>query len=283
MADFLRAMAIASARRVLHARRSCDEADLRMRALETPPAPALVRAADDFDVIAEVKRRAPSAGGLRAPALREPNLAARLASDYAMAGAVAISVLTEPLAFDGDLDDLVTATRALGLAERPVPAMRKDFIVSSYQVFEARACGAGGILLIADMLDDPTSSSLIDAAVEAGLWVLVEAFRAAQIDRAVQLARSARTAGLEAFVGVNSRDLRSLQVDATRHDRVADFLPADIPWVAESGVATAEDAAQVARLGYRLALVGSALTTSPRPGRSLAEMISAGRAVRRAA
>jgi indole-3-glycerol phosphate synthase len=283
MADFLRAMTIASERRVLHARRGRPEAEVRMRALETPPAPPLVRDADGFDIIAEVKRHAPSAAGARAGRSREADLPARLASDYARAGAVAVSVLTEPLAFDGDLEDLAAAARALAVAERPVPAMRKDFIVAPYQVFEARAAGAGGVLLIADMIDDAAATALIDAAAEAGVWVLVEAFRTEQIERAVKLARAARAAGLEGLVGVNARDLRSLQVDTFRHARVAHSLPSDIPGVAESGVASAEDAARTARLGYRLALVGSALVASPEPGRSLALMIAAGRAARRAA
>lgn len=276
-------MAIASERRVLHAQRSCSESDLRTRALETAPAPPLRRSAEDFDVIAEVKRHAPSVSPGRRNRRREPGLPARLATAYAGAGAVAVSVLTEPLAFDGDLDDLAAAARALALAERPVPVMRKDFIVSPYQVFEARAAGAGGVLVISDMMDDAVSRELIDAAIETGLWILVEAFRPRQFERAVELVRVAGGSGLDAFVGVNSRDLRSLRVDVRCHARVAGSLPLDIPVVAESGIASAEDAARAARLGYRLALVGSALVASSHPGRSLAEMIAAGRAARRTA
>jgi indole-3-glycerol phosphate synthase len=281
-------MAIASERRVRHARRSCGEADLRARALAMAAAPRLGRSREDFDIIAEVKRRAPSSrqpsGADRAvDRAHDPEFAARLSSAYARGGAVAVSVLTEPLAFAGSLDDLAAAARALEGAERPVPVMRKDFILSPYQVYEARAAGAGGILLIADMLDDPAAARLMDAIAETGLWVLVEAFGAEPLERAVDLARGAAAAGVESLIGVNARNLRDLRIDDVRHARGADSLPPDVPWVAESGMRTAEDIARAARLGYRLALVGSALVAAAEPERSLAAMIAAGRAARRAA
>jgi len=296
VADFLAGMAITSRRRAGAAKRRLALAGIRARAADTRPAPALVLSPEGFDLIAEIKRRAP---GVDAAAV----VLEHLAEAYAAGGAAAVSVLTEPLAFDGSLEDLAATGRVLAASDRPIPTMRKDFLVDPYQVFEARAAGAGGVLLIADLLTplderadgailaggtmggatraDP--DALLDAAAETGLWVLVEAFDDGRIDRAVRLARRATNRGVQAFVGVNVRDLRTLAVDEWKLARVAGNLPPGLPCVAESGMLTSEDVAAAAHLGYGLALVGRALSGAPDPRGLLVDMLRAGRAARREA
>ena len=276
MSDFLAAMAIASGRRCRLAGAGEPLSELRRRAGDVSGVVHPDLSGDGFDVIAEVKRRSPSANGPRAAPDHEDGLTERLAGVYARSGAAAVSVLTEPFAFGGSLADLVAAGDALRASERMVPVMRKDFIVDAYQVYESRAAGADGLLLIADMLSSDTSG-LMDAAEETGLWLLVEAFGDEQLGRAIELAREARSRGLTAFVGVNARDLRTLTVDRDRTARLAARLPEDIPAVAESGLRSADDAASTATLGYRLALVGSALMAHPDPSTLLADMIDRGR------
>lgn len=277
MADFLAEMAIASRDRTRATAHRVPMVEIRARAVDQPPAPAFVLSPEGFDVIAEIKRHSP--GGDAAADLRPE----RHAVAYADGGAAAVSVLTEPRAFNGSVDDLAAASRALERADRPIPTMRKDFIVDPYQLFEARAAGAGGVLLIADLLDALDAGALLDAAAEAGVWLLVEAFADARVDDAVRLARQATARGVRALVGVNVRDLRTLAVDDGRRARVAERLPTDLPCVAESGMTTESDVAAAARLGYDLALVGRALSSAPDPRDSLAGMLQAGRAARREA
>ena len=193
---------------------------------------------------------------------------------YAGAGAASVSVLTEPTRFDGALEHLEGAAAAL----RPlgVPAMRKDFLVDPYQVLEARAAGAGGVLLILRMLSAAQCAELIDTAARCGLFVLLEAFDAEELARAGEIAQ--RRAGHGTLlVGLNCRDLQTLAVVPTRFAALASSLPAAAPAVAESGVATAEDARQLRRLGYRLALVGSALMTHPDPAGWIRAVLRAAR------
>lgn len=297
MPDFLAGMAIASRRRVGAAKRRISLAGIRGMAADVRPAPSLVLSSHGFDVIAEIKRRAPVGGAADGVVLE------RLAEAYVAGGAAAVSVLTEPLAFDGSLEDLATTSRVLAGSDRPIPTMRKDFLVDPYQVFEARAAGAGGVLLIADLLipvghgvHGPAGSTatvgeatnadpnaLLDAAAETGVWVLIEAFDDGRIEPAVNLARRAVERGVQAFVGVNVRDLRTLAVDRGRLARVAGKLPNDLPCVAESGMLTGDDVAAAAQLGYGLALVGRALSRAPDPRGLLIDMLRAGRAARREA
>lgn len=243
-------------------------ATLRARALETPPAPAL--RLGRFDVIAEVKLVAPSVGRLAAPADRT-RFAVSRAQAYAAGGAAAISVLTEPSRFDGAPGDLVAVAAAVD-----VPVLRKDFLVDAYQVWEARAWGAGGALLIVRMLDDDTLARMVDVAAEAGIFVLLEAFDAEELARAGRVLGR----GAEALVGVNTRDLVTLAVDPDRLASLAPALPANVVGVAESGLRTPEDAAAAARLGYGAALVGSALVQASDPRALVAGMCAAGGAAR---
>ncbi len=263
-------MAVASRARAEAARRVEPLADLRRRALSTPVPPAL--ALSGFDLIAEVKLRAPSAGVLATP--DDPAAeAARRARAYADGGAAAISVLTEPSRFDGDLAHLAAAAAAVS-----VPVMRKDFLVDPYQVWEARASGAGGVLLIVRMLSDDALRALLDAAAEAGLFALVEAFDAADLARCAPLVARWPSGGPPLLVGVNSRDLVTLAIDPTRLGALASAMPAGAVPVAESGIHTPDDARGAARHGYRVALVGTALMGAPDPGALARAMRAAGRA-----
>jgi indole-3-glycerol phosphate synthase len=272
MSSFLARMAQSSGARAAEARSLESETELRRRAMATF-APARVDFSENrFDLIAEVKFRSPSAGSL-VDEDRERDVAAR-ARAYAAAGAAVISVLTEPEHFGGSLHDLEQAARAVA-----IPVMRKDFLVDPYQVWEARACGAAGILLIVRMLDDDRLGAMLAAAAEAGMFVLLEAFDGDDLARIVSGTISG--ASSEAvWIGVNTRDLATLEVVPERLTRLASRIPSARISVAESGILTAGDAADAASSGYSLALVGTALMRSEDPGNLIAAMLGAGRAVR---
>jgi indole-3-glycerol phosphate synthase len=206
------------------------------------------------------------------------DIAARVSS-YARAGAAAVSVLTEPERFEGSLDHLDQASRALQDAGG-IPAMRKDFLVDPYQVAEARLAGAGGILIIVRMLTRPELDALIRAAETLGLFVLIEAFDEADVAIAKDLLATHGGGRAKLLIGVNSRDLVKLTVIPGRLEQLVDLLPVGVPRVAESGVGTADDAARLARAGYDMALIGSALMTAPDAGALLSSMITAGRAAK---
>jgi indole-3-glycerol phosphate synthase len=266
---FLERMADASRARVQAARELESEAALERRARATPTPPAL--ALGTFDVIAELKLRSPAAGGLAAG---DFDRGAQLAS-YAAGGAAAVSVLTEPTEFKGELAHLVDAAKLLAPAGRPV--MRKDFLTDPYQVLEARAAGAGGVLVIVTMLDDATVRALVDTARDLGLFVLLEAFDRADLERLAPFDEPAR-GGPPLLAGVNCRDLRDLNVRFDRFAELAPHLPRHLPTVAESGVGGVADVRSVAAAGYRLALVGSSLMRAVDPAAALAALIAAGRA-----
>ena len=264
-------MAASSAERVHAARRVADDAQLQALADAAPKPPALVLAPQGFDVIAELKLRSPSLGNLSAHTL-DP--VARLRA-YAQGGAAACSILTEPARFDGDLAHLRVAADAL--APFGVPAMRKDFLVDPYQVLEARVHGASGVLLIVRMLERQRLVEMLDTAAGLGLFVLLEAFDAADlaVARAIAAERTGRDE--QVLMGLNCRDLQTLQIDFGRFAELRDQLPPHWPGVAESGVANPEDAARVAALGYRLALVGTSLMQRTDPEQALRDLLRAGR------
>lgn len=273
-ADFLASMAGSSRARVAQARRLMGEAELMRWAEASPQPPPLALSPQGFDVIAEVKLRSPAVGQLKSG---DEDVAGRVGA-YAGAGAAAVSVLTEPERFEGSLDHLEQASRAL--ASRRVPTMRKDFLVEPYQVAEARLAGAGGILIIVRMLDRAALLALISSAKRLGLFVLVECFDESDIGIASDLAASPEAQGARLLLGLNSRDLVTLKVVPGRLEQLAPRLPAALPRVAESGVATPADAARLAACGYDLALIGSALMTAPDPAALLRDMIEAGRKAR---
>ena len=274
MSDFLSTMAERSRARVRLARAELPEHELLQRALATPLPPRLQLSQQGFDIIAEVKLRSPAMGALRDSA---EDIGARV-QGYADAGAAALSVLTEPQSFDGSLQHLAQAVAALG---GKTPAMRKDFLVDPYQVMEARHLGAGGVLAILRMLPYDDTVALVAMATRLGLFVLLEAFDAADIGvakrvlAAHQEAASAASAPL--LVGVNCRDLVSLQVVPGRLEVMASRLPRNAARVAESGLESPADAARLAAAGYNLALIGGALMKSAQPAMLLSDMLATGR------
>lgn len=272
--DFLARMAVSSTLRAVAGMESCPALILEARVRKLPAPPPLKLSPQGFDVIAEVKRRSPSAGALAGRSLRITDQG----RNYAQGGAAALSVLTEPEAFDGEMAHL----QEVASAAAPVPAMRKDFLVSTYQVLEARAAGASGVLLIAAMLNDARLQDMLSYTHRLGLFALVEIFDAADLERSVSAIRASGPGLIEgrcrSLIGVNCRDLRTLQINFGRFAELAAQLPADIPRVAESGVESASQAARVAGLGYGVALVGTALMRAPDPAAFVAELLAAGRA-----
>ena len=202
-------------------------------------------------IIAECKRRSPSRGILRAD--YDPAAHARA---YEAAGAAAISVLTEPTFFDGALDHL----RSVRSAVR-IPLLRKDFIVSEYQLVEAFANGADALLLIASALDDRQLRELLERAHSLGLACLVEVHQTDEIKRAVDAGAT--------IVGVNSRNLRTLSVDMQVLETAATLLPKSVTAVAESGIKSTADLTRLFAAGYGAFLVGERLITQPDPGAAL--------------
>lgn len=270
--DFLARMAAASRERARAARAARSEAALLADARALPPPPAL--RFTPFDVIAELKLRSPAAGGLADAGFDRHEQLRR----YARAGAAAISVLTEPTEFKGELAHLKEA--ATLLTPLGCPVMRKDFLTDAYQVVEARVAGAGGVLVIVTMLDDAEVRELVASARELGLFVLLEAFDAADLERIARLAGDVGTANgaPPLLAGLNCRDLRDLSVRFERFVELAPHLPPGLRAVAESGLATPDDARTVAGAGYALALVGSSLMRAADPAAALAELLAAGRA-----
>jgi indole-3-glycerol phosphate synthase len=277
MSGFLAQMAESSRGRAKAAAAREPLPALRLRAADMPDPPAF--AFDDaFELIAEYKRRSPALGSLAGPDARIE----RQVIAYARGGAAAVSVLTEPTRFDGDLAQLSRAAAAL--APISVPVLRKDFLQDPYQVYESRAAGAGGVLLIARVLGDAQLSEMLDCAREAALFALVEAFDAADIERAtVAIRRFGAMSAAPVLIGINCRDLATLEVLPFRFRELAPLLPADLPRVAESGIATPQQCAEVARAGYGLALVGGSLMRATDPMRAIREMLAAGRAAALAA
>lgn len=285
-ADFLQQMAHGSRERVELAKRETPQSQLLEQIQLVPAAPRLALSPDGFDLIAELKIRSPAAGKLGSS---DEDVAGRV-QRYARAGAAAVSVLTEPSRFDGSLEHLRLATEAL--APTRVPAMRKDFLVDPYQVLEARAASAGGVLVILRMLHLDEINALLDTARLCGLFVLIEAFDERDIERAHAIVDARFTSKTphhsplptkdQLLIGINCRDLATLKVVPGRLEQLAHLLPTSVPRVAESGVATADDARRVANVGYDMALVGSALMTGGDPVALVQDMLAAGRDVRRA-
>jgi indole-3-glycerol phosphate synthase len=240
------------------ARVSLDE--LKELAAKAPDAKDGVAAlrGDGVRVICEVKRSSPSKGALAA--IADP---AALAIDYAAGGAAAISVLTEQRRFGGSLADLDAVRAAVD-----TPVLRKDFIVTAYQLWEARAHGADLALLIVAALEQPALVSLIERAESIGLTPLVEVHDEEEIRRAVD-------AGAR-IIGVNARNLKTLEVDRNTFGNVVDAIPAGIVKVAESGVRGPHDLITYANQGADAVLVGESLVTGKDPKAAVADLVAAG-------
>ncbi len=235
--------------------------ELRQLAALAPPvidALAALKADQSVHVIAEIKRSSPSKGKL-AP-ITDP---ASLASSYAAGGASVISVLTEERRFGGSLADLAAVRAAVD-----IPVLRKDFIVEDYQIWEARAWGADLVLLIVAALDDQQLARLFAVVEEVGMHALVEVHDEAEVARAVAV--GAR------IMGVNARDLRTLDVDRATFARLAAGIPAGVVTIAESGVRGPDDVADYVAQGANAVLVGEALVTGDDPAHTLEQFFAAG-------
>ena len=220
-------------------------------------AAALRDPAGRLAVIAEIKRRSPSAGDIRAGAS-----APAQARVYQQAGAAALSVLTDEKYFGGVLDDLRSVT-AQFRAEPPArPCLRKDFMVHPLQVLEAREAGASAILIIVRALDDDEIRTLHGAAKAAGLDALFEIHNERELERAV--------AHRASIVGVNNRDLAVFRTDLGLSERLIPLFPRDVIAVSESGISTAADAARARACGAHAVLVGEALMRAPDPAALIA-------------
>jgi indole-3-glycerol phosphate synthase len=209
-------------------------------------------------VIAEVKRASPSRG-----AIAEIPDPAALAGDYAAGGARCISVLTEQRRFGGSLDDLDAVRAAV-----TVPVLRKDFVVTTYQVHEARAHGADLVLLIVAALEQNVLAGLLERVESLGMTALVEVHSEQEADRALE-------AGAK-VIGVNARDLRTLEVDRSVFERIAPGLPSGVVKIAESGVRGPHDLISYAAAGADAVLVGEGLVTDRSPRQAVADLVTAG-------
>jgi indole-3-glycerol phosphate synthase len=234
--------------------------EIKQRAVAAPPAVDGLAAlrAPGVGVIAEVKRRSPSRGAL-AP-ITDP---ARLASEYQAGGARMISVLTEQRRFGGSLDDLDAVRAAV-----TVPVLRKDFVICPYQVHESRAHGADVVLLIVAALDHHALLGLRERVESLGMTALVEVHTEDEASRAIDAGAT--------VIGVNARDLHTLDVDRSTFERIAPGLPSGILTIAESGVHGPLDLIEYAAAGADAVLVGESLVTTADPRHAVAELVTAG-------
>lgn len=237
-----------------------DFAEIKDRAAKAVPPRDVMAALREpgIGVIAEVKRASPSRGALAS--IIDP---AKLAHAYADGGARIISVLTEERRFNGSLDDLDAVRAAVS-----IPVLRKDFIVGPYQIHEARAHGADMLLLIVAALEQPALASMIDRTESLGMTALVEVHTEEEADRALQ-------AGAR-VIGVNARDLKTLEVDRDCFARIAPGLPSNVIRIAESGVRGTADLLAYAGAGADAVLVGEGLVTSGDPRSAVADLVTAG-------
>jgi indole-3-glycerol phosphate synthase len=249
---------VAGTRRAVEIRAASRPVEALARGVQRRPRgsafEAALRGSPSPRVIAECKRRSPSRGILRSDYRPGVHAAA-----YEAAGAAAISVLTEPTFFDGSPDHLREVREAVG-----IPVLQKDFIVTAYQLVEAAAMGADGVLLIVGAVDQDELTALVRGADDLGLAALVEVHDVEEIPRALD-------AGAR-VVGVNSRDLRTLAVDPAVLEHAARRMPRDVVAVAESGIRERSDIDRLSALGYYAFLVGERLITQPDPGAALRDL-----------
>jgi len=239
--------------------------DLERRAAASPPPRQFGRAlvGSAVGVIAEVKRRSPSAG-----AIREDLDPVRHAQAYERGGAAAISVLTDEVHFGGSLEDLARVAQAV-----TVPVLCKDFILDELQLLEARAAGGSGVLLIVRALAPERLRALARAARDQDLGVLVEAHTERELEQALGAEPTA--------LGVNSRDLATFTVDLARAERLLARVPPGVPAVAESGIETRADVARLARAGADLLLVGTSVSRTDDPAAAVGALVGVPRKGRR--
>ncbi|WP_040160501.1 indole-3-glycerol phosphate synthase TrpC [Nigerium massiliense] len=234
--------------------------DLIAAVADLPPArdPLPRFRAPELAVISEVKRSSPSKGALAD--IPDP---AALAREYVAGGAAAISVLTEKRRFGGSLDDLRAVRAAVD-----IPILRKDFIVTDYQLYEQREAGADLALLIVASLDDAELAHLLELTRQLTMTPLVEVHTPDEVRRAVD-------SGAE-LLGVNNRNLKTLDVDLARFEQLVGLIPSDRVKVAESGIMSSADVSRVAEAGADVILVGEALVTGGNPRQAVTDFVEVG-------
>lgn len=260
LADLLETV-VAATRRMIEVRAEREPLlVLEQRAAEVSVRSGVFRNAltlqDRVNVIVECKRRSPSRGVLRAD--YDP---AAIARQYEIAGAAALSVLTEPTFFDGAPEHLTAVRAATNL-----PVLRKDFIVDPYQIFEARAIGADAILLIVAALKSSELRRLHVIARDMGLDVLVEVHDASELETALKVGAT--------IVGVNNRNLRTLEVGTDTSQQMIDRIPSEVVAVAESGLRSGDEVLRLRQAGYSAFLIGEHLISQPNPGTALSKILS---------
>jgi indole-3-glycerol phosphate synthase len=247
---------VAHKRREVAAREATAPLEVVCRRAQEAPPPRVPEFAGAMSVIAEIKRKSPSTGDL-APTL-DPVEQARA---YERGGASAVSVLTDEHYFGGDFADLVAVRSAVSL-----PVLCKDFILTPYQVYEARSHGADLILLIAGAMTGKDLETLRALAVDVGMTPLVEVHDQHDLARAIAVNAE--------LIGINNRDLTDFSVDLLTTEYLAPLVPDDIVVVSESGIATREDVQRVARAGARAILVGGMLVRAEDPAAAIRELLS---------
>ncbi|MDA0255635.1 MAG: indole-3-glycerol phosphate synthase TrpC [Planctomycetota bacterium] len=258
MADILAEIVDRKRREVAVARESVPLAVLEAALPAAPPVRdffAAVSAGPPIRLIAEFKRQSPSAGEIRPGAT-----VAEVVRGYAAAGAAALSVLTDQAGFGGSLADLEEARAAVGL-----PVLRKEFVIDSYQVVEARVHGADAVLLIAECLDDCHLRSLYSAIIDLGMTPLVELHDAANLPRVLDLGAT--------LVGVNNRNLKTMTTDLSHVLALREQVPDDVVLVAESGIKTRADVERLEAAGIEAMLVGESLLKQADPAAAAAALL----------
>jgi indole-3-glycerol phosphate synthase len=208
-----------------------------------------------FGIIAEIKRSSPSAGTIK-PTLR-PDI---IAAAYQQNGAAGISVLTDQKFFGGNIADVTNVRRAV-----TIPVLRKEFIIDEYQILESKSHGADAVLLIAAILERPQIAELFSAASEIGIECLVELYEPSELDR-IDFDKMK-------LIGVNNRNLKTLEVDVSRSIEMLARLPKDVTVVSESGIHSVNDLRRLKEAGIHCALIGEYFMKSPDPGNTLREML----------
>ena len=262
--SFLTSMAKESQQRFQDASNSLTERDLLSLCEDMDVLESINLPRDDFHIIAEIKKQSPSLGSLT---LESFDLQ-KQAMSYIEGGSSLLSVLTEPSKFLGELEDL----ELIASLENNIPVMRKDFLVHPYQISEARYYGAAGVLVIVAILDERELQAMIQRALDHGMFVLLETFTKQELRLATNILNRFADNASQLLIGVNCRDLNTLQVDFSNFTKLAADLPHTAMCVAESGVYDLMDLQRIIEMGFGSVLIGSALMQSNNPRTTLNEM-----------
>ena len=259
--NFLLTMASKSLERYQSSSQNISEHQLLERCEASKPKRMFQLNKDGFMFIAEIKKASPSIGELSPDNFK----LSHQAQNYIKGGADIISVLTEPTRFLGSLEDLSKLSKQYP----DTLFMRKDFLVHPYQVSEACCAGAAGVLLIAGILSDAQLETMIKRAQEHHMFVLIEAFNKAELEQSISVIAKLNTQSTSIMLGVNCRDLKSLKVNFSRFEHLAEALPKGLLCVAESGINVTSDIRKIVNWGYKGALIGTTLMQSNDPTQTL--------------